>query len=424
MALNISTFVFGNLAAGYTQSPWDIQTKEIFTNFLKYSTTTSQVIIHREGSLMYYGYTRKLANKQIFGLCFAVNGVYFPGVNRIFRLFEEAIEHHAEKVGQLLCLDEQGGEPFSLVKNLNDYIRYCKEIGEDIQKGVDYISPIALQLPAQNYGERVGKCNAYTIESPGPEIARSSYSVSYTVVTKDVDIFQDNSSQIKIRALNEKIGELNGWINNLNSQVDNLKSANAKLSRQKKRLKLVVFLCLLLIAGSAGLYFLWDKLEITKSSLAYTKEQLDEATGRISELEQSISDLKETNRVLNSTVSSQKSKIRKLETDLESETERRKNADEALSNVADITPIVISGHSFNRSSGYLTLRYFSAVSRPVSLKFKVTHEGSLVATTDYTFSGGIRSNQSNIFLTRSLTKDNTYEVEVWYANRMIRSLKL
>ena len=104
MALNIETFVFGNLAAGYTQTPWDNQTKEIFANFIKLSTTTSQVIIHRNGSLMYYGYTLKLANKQIFGLCFVVNGVYFPGAYKIFRLFEKTIEEHAEKEGKLIYL--------------------------------------------------------------------------------------------------------------------------------------------------------------------------------------------------------------------------------------------------------------------------------------------------------------------------------
>lgn len=351
MALNISTFVFGNLAAGYTQTPWDIQTKEIFTNFLKYSTTTSQVLIHRDGSLMYYGYTRKLANNQTFGLCFAVNGVYFPDAYNVFRLFEKTIEEHAEKEGKLICLDEQGGAPISLVKSLNDYIVDCQNIGKEIKVHVNYISAIALQLPAQNYGERVGKCNTYTIKSSGPEIAHSSYSVSYTVVTKDVDIFQNNSSQVKIRALNEKIGALNGWINNLNSEIGNLRSANAKLSRQKKRLKLVVFLCMLLIAGSAGLYFLYDKLTLTESNLAHTNEQLDDANNRISDQEGTIDELNGTNSVLRSTVASQKATIRRLEDNLEIETERREQAQETINNVASISPIIISGHSFNRSSG-------------------------------------------------------------------------
>ena len=424
MALNISTFVFGNLAAGYTQSPWDNQTKEIFTNFLKYSTTTSQVLIHRDGSLIYYGYTRKLANNQIFGLCFAVNGVYFPGAYKIFRLFEKTIEEHAEKEGKLICLDEQGGAPISLVKNLNDYIVDCQNIGEEIKERVNNISSIVRQLPPINYGEQVGKCNTFTFESPGSEIACSSYSVSYTVVTKDVDIFHNNSSQIKIRSLNEKIRELNGCINNLNSHIDNLKNANAKLSRQKKRLKLVVFLCLLLIAGSAGLYLLYDKLTLTESNLEYTNEMLNEANTRISEQESTISDLSDRNKALNSTINSQKSKINRLEEDLDAEKERREQAQETINDVANISPIIISSHSFNKSSGYLTLRYYSVVAYSTSLKFIVKQNGSTVTSTEHQFSGTKGNGQSNIFVTKSLDKTQSYDLEIWYSNKLVRSFKV
>ena len=57
--VNSSIYIFGSFDNGYTQYP-DNYAKEIYQNFFAQARSKSQIVIHRDKELMYYGYIRQL----------------------------------------------------------------------------------------------------------------------------------------------------------------------------------------------------------------------------------------------------------------------------------------------------------------------------------------------------------------------------
>lgn len=64
--MNISVYLFGEFSVGYSQYPNDYA-KIIFESFAKSAQATTQITIHRDGDLMYYGYIRKMENAEYLG---------------------------------------------------------------------------------------------------------------------------------------------------------------------------------------------------------------------------------------------------------------------------------------------------------------------------------------------------------------------
>ena len=82
--MNSSAYVFGNLGGGFTQYPEDYA-HEIYEEFQLKAEAPSQVIIHRDKSIMYYGYIRKLDKEgQYIGLCVLLNGVMLSKMANLF----------------------------------------------------------------------------------------------------------------------------------------------------------------------------------------------------------------------------------------------------------------------------------------------------------------------------------------------------
>lgn len=75
--MNISVYLFGEFSVGYSQYPNDYA-KIIFESFAKSAQATTQITIHRDGDLMYYGYIRKMENAEYLGVCVVVNGNISP----------------------------------------------------------------------------------------------------------------------------------------------------------------------------------------------------------------------------------------------------------------------------------------------------------------------------------------------------------
>ena len=67
--MNSSVYIFGNLRNGYVQYP-DDYAQEVLGSFAIKSKSKTQVIVHRDKNLMYYGYVRRLdVTGQYIGFC-------------------------------------------------------------------------------------------------------------------------------------------------------------------------------------------------------------------------------------------------------------------------------------------------------------------------------------------------------------------
>jgi hypothetical protein len=104
--MNGVVYVFGELSSGYTQYP-DDSVSDIFKSFYEKAKAATQLTIHREGNLMYYGYIRRLPNHRYIGLCVVLNGEIIKTVKPLFSIFEKAIADLIEK-GDIIYLAPNG----------------------------------------------------------------------------------------------------------------------------------------------------------------------------------------------------------------------------------------------------------------------------------------------------------------------------
>ena len=86
----MTSYIFGKFIGGYTQYPVDSQSN-VFQQVIANAKAETQVVIHRDGNLMYYCYLRKFEVDKCIGFCVLLNGTYVENVFQAFHVFEELI---------------------------------------------------------------------------------------------------------------------------------------------------------------------------------------------------------------------------------------------------------------------------------------------------------------------------------------------
>lgn len=87
-----------------------------FKNLCKNAVNGSQLIIHREGGLMYYNYITKTANGTIYGICI-INSDVCIDIRKLFTRFVDILVYAAKK-GEVFKFDTKG----EIVLNLFDFV--------------------------------------------------------------------------------------------------------------------------------------------------------------------------------------------------------------------------------------------------------------------------------------------------------------
>ena len=75
--MNADVYLFGDLGNGYTQYI-DDNSRELFKSIASKSKANSQLVIHRDDTLMYYSYVRRLryeesSNNRYIGISYVLN---------------------------------------------------------------------------------------------------------------------------------------------------------------------------------------------------------------------------------------------------------------------------------------------------------------------------------------------------------------
>lgn len=150
MTMNHTTYIFGNLGSGYAQLP-DDYTRNIFRNFCSLATSTAQMIVHRDGNLMYYGYVLNLGTdgRQCVGFCIVLNGVFLTSVTSPLRAFEKAVWEMVAKRRVLRLRDDGNIEPATpdILADRQETSRVADMIGGDL----DSMSELTKVLPPTTY---------------------------------------------------------------------------------------------------------------------------------------------------------------------------------------------------------------------------------------------------------------------------------
>lgn len=221
--MNISVYLFGDFNAGYTQYPNDYS-QTIFKSFANNAQATTQIAIHRDGDLMYYGYIRKLESEEYVGLCVVINGKYITQLDGLFAVFERAIETMTRN-GYLIHYSDKG-EICSKVGQLYENREEIDLITSNLQAAFEGLERTSQKLPAVSYGTAKNSIKSYSIQDVEQEIVKSSYTNGYTFIykSKGYNTAQMNSYRGIITRKDKEIENLRSECSNLKSQVSSLKN--------------------------------------------------------------------------------------------------------------------------------------------------------------------------------------------------------
>lgn len=173
--MNVTTYLFGNLG-GYFQYPVDY-TKGIFRTFCENAKTKTQILIHRDRDLMYYGYIHKLGvdESQYVGMCIVLNSVIVDNIEYLFQTFEKAF-FYLVLASEFLMIDDKGEIVQTSAKYLQqEEIEAARNI---LDKRVQSLFNIhrGKKLPSIDYSKSLSESRSFLFsDSFKKDIIDSSY---------------------------------------------------------------------------------------------------------------------------------------------------------------------------------------------------------------------------------------------------------
>lgn len=258
--MNLSVYLFGNLSSGYTQYPNDYSHK-IFSTFYKSSQATTQIAIHRDGDLMYYGYIRKLEENKYVGLCTVINGTVISSIDNLFAIYEGVIEIMV-KNGYLIHYNDKG-EIVSKIGELYENREEIDLITSSLQTAFDRLESTSIALPPVSYATSINSIKSFSIQDDIQDILKSSYTNAYTFVykSKGYNTALMNTYQGILMRKQQEVVTLSDECSKLKSQIRSLRN------QQRNTLWVSVFAIVAVILGIV----VWNRVlfpsEVTKKDM-------------------------------------------------------------------------------------------------------------------------------------------------------------
>lgn len=397
--LNTQIYIFGQFESGYRQYP-DDYSSDIFRKFEAGVTSKSQITIHRDKNLMYYGYIQKLDERQQYiGFCIVLNDVLISSIKNLFTVFERAVEELALR-GEILTFNENGNVVASTY-NLLSRIDEMERVASIIRNGVENKNIRKKKLPPLDYSISIEESKDFVVSAPVDEIVNASAKYGYTYVRKE----EETSSMIGYKSI---IKQLKSEKDELLSQKKEIQERYATLNKQKKQFKVVLLLCLILVLSGAGLFLLKNNLKGTQQELSNTKRSKVELQNTIDRLNTSIGE-----KEAELTVEKQERRL------LEDNMTRLESDIEDLNRIIlSRQPMLIKSTSFNWSSGYLSFEYYGFDMRNINLTAKALNgDESYSNSCSFTIEKG--NNTGEIFISRNLNSSIYYSFELLIDNKIL-----
>ena len=181
--MNSSAYVFGNLGEDYTQYPEDYAHK-IYEEFQAKADAPSQVIIHRDKSIMYYGYVRKLdKDGQYIGLCVLLNGVMLSKMANLFAVFEKVVSELVSQ-GELIKMDDNG-DIIGVAGRLEEKHQEVERIVTYLREEVIHWESTATKLPPISYSISNDSSRTFSIIDKDEEIVEASAKYGFVCIQKN-----------------------------------------------------------------------------------------------------------------------------------------------------------------------------------------------------------------------------------------------
>lgn len=183
--MNSNVYVFGKFGKEYTQYPNDY-TKDVYQKFLYGASAQSQMIIHRDGDLMYYGYIRHLdTDGNFIGFSVVLNGVMVCNTDVLFEIFEFAVSELISR-NEILTLSYDN-VLLPCIEQLSEKAEEVERISVIIQDQLVELESDMSRLPTATVGPASNSYIKYKYGDDVSVIAKSSMQYGFTYVCKNFD---------------------------------------------------------------------------------------------------------------------------------------------------------------------------------------------------------------------------------------------
>jgi len=287
----LRNYLFSKEFDTYQQYPNDIA-KQFLNQITSNQLSADQIVIHRDGNLIYYAYIHCVSVNKVFGHCIVTGDVCIK-IQELYDLFHKSIEQAALK-GVLFSFDptgeisrqtrdfsEEGAEVNEFFKDFNSIAgkeSYWKSIGS-IDFSVSKDSKLYLSLTDDSNEKIVEAIEHYhnviiTIENP--------IASSYSNIVKQLNLDKDE----------------------LINRIGHLSNENDELLKKKKQYKAVVTLFVIIILCCIGLLSFYREITGKTQHIQELENEItikrDSLLLQNNEINRLVDDLSSTNRRLSS----------------------------------------------------------------------------------------------------------------------------
>lgn len=199
-------YLFGKLAGNYTQYPID-NTKTVLEKLHHHIKADMQLIIHREGSAMYYSFIRRLEGNSYFGICALITERYFADPIDLLDTLDGCVDSIAER-GVLLRISDNGGY-HALIDRFYEKDYSVDSTRNEIAQEIEFEELELKMLPPTDYSVSVDSKKTYSDDDDTNSIAIDSYTQAYTIVygKEDFNQLSPDCARVRIKTLNEQLNE-------------------------------------------------------------------------------------------------------------------------------------------------------------------------------------------------------------------------
>jgi len=255
--VNISTYIFGLFDNGYSQYPNDY-TRSIFQNFYENSTAPAQILVHRDGAIIYYGYIRKLENRRYIGFSVVLNSLMLTDFKEMFSIFEKTITNLVVN-GNLLQFDDKGNivptvqHLYLEHAEISHFSKYLRNEFARLETSCKVLPPISYEIAKD-------EIRKFPISNDEDEIIEASSKYSYCVIFKQTDF--DGQTMGSYRSTLHRLNEEKEALEKKNSS---LKSDIISLRNKQRNTTWIAVLSVVVAILGGILYFkVLNPAEVTK----------------------------------------------------------------------------------------------------------------------------------------------------------------
>lgn len=414
----LKTYIFSYVSGNYQQYISDHSETFIRQNCID-STEQHQIVVRRDGNLMYYTYVYKKNTSTAFGFS-VVCGEICLDLHWLYEFLQNTLDFSAQK-GILFAYDEKG----AISQKVTSFSIEAAEVDNIFRTIKDYLEkrPSYWEtLPPEDFSIPMTSKMTLTFSDDGNDKVIEALRHYHNVIVTMENTAPSSFSKTVAR-LNLEKEELTAQRNNLENEIESLK-------KQKKQYRWVISLSLLVAAAFVAIVHFNQNV----NDLNYT---LNKREATIDSLHTVISNK-------NKTILSKEEIISKKDRELKNTKFELASAQSSMNDLLQYTPLIVSDITiknegedygetiYSRNTTYLypRLKVYGLVDRTITLYIKFytpnglsTGTGKWQSPPGYSYKDDVtiqKNRQTMLHISgwggkdKGHWKKGSYRIEIWY----------